>query len=47
MAKEEDISGEAGFKMSRKENKDDGYFTFLREGKITGVIIFTFAHKVK
>lgn len=47
MAKEEDISGEAGSKMSRKENKDDGYFTFLRESKIIGVFIFTFANKVK
>ena len=47
MAKEKDISDDAGSKISRKENKDDGYFTFLRESKITGIIIFTFAHKVK
>ena len=45
MAKE--MRGEAGSIMSRKDNKDDGYFTFLRESKIIGVFIFTFANKVK
>lgn len=47
MAKEKDISGEASSKMSRKENNDEGYFIFLPKSKITSVIIFTFANKVK
>lgn len=47
MAKEKDISLGAGSKMSRKENNDDGYFTFPQESKITSVFIFTFADKVK
>ena len=47
MAKEKDISGGAGSKVNRKENNDDGYFTFPQESKITSVFIFTFANKVK
>lgn len=37
----------AGFKMHRKENNDDSYFTFMQESKITSFFIFTFANKVK
>jgi hypothetical protein len=45
MAKEK--SGVACSKVNRKENNDDGYFTFPQESKITSVFIFTFANKVK
>ena len=42
-----DIIVGAGSRMSRKENNDIGYFTFLQESKITSIFIFTFANKVK
>ena len=47
MAKEGDICGGACSIVYENENNDEGYFTFPQKSKITSIIIFTFADKVK